>query len=100
MLVKVIKVVLMAFLVLAFVLGLNTWRNNSKQLEVQALPELAVNVDAVAEHLVGAVRTRTIFSFLSPDLGAAEFEKLHRHLESEKSRMASASSKVCFAMGY
>ena len=81
MLIKLFKIAGVAVLLLALILGINTWRSSSKQIEVQALPELAVNTDAVAEHLAGAVRPRTIFSFLTPDLGSAEFEKLHRHLE-------------------
>lgn len=81
MLVRLIKIVLLALFVFGVILGVNTWRNSSKQVEVQAFPELKVDVDTVAEHLAGAVRIRTIFGFLSPDLGAAEFEKLHRHLE-------------------
>lgn len=81
MLIKLMKILLGGVFFLAVILGINTWRTSSKQIDVPALPHLAVNADTVAEHLAGAVRTKTIYGFQSPDLGAAEFEKLHRHLE-------------------
>ena len=79
--IKLFKMAAIAVLLLVLILGVNTWRNSSKQLDVQAIAELKVDSNAVAEHLAGAVRPRTIFSFLTEDQGAAEFQKLHRHLE-------------------
>jgi len=80
-LIKLFKFIAIAVLVLVLILGINTWRNSSKQLVITALPELKVDTNLVSEHLAGAVRPRTVFSFLSEDQGAAEFQKLHRHLE-------------------
>ena len=81
MLIKLFKFIAIAVLMLVLILGINTWRNSSKQLVVQPLPELKVDANLVSEHLAGAVRPRTIFSFVNEDQGAAEFQKLHRHME-------------------
>ena len=82
MLIKFLKITCVALLVLAMILGINVVRKSSRQLDVPKLSELAIDANVVAEHLAGAVRPWTIYGFQSADLGAAEFEKLHRHLES------------------
>lgn len=68
-------------LVLAAVLALNTWRQGSRQLDVPALPPVAVDVDGAARRLGEAVQLRTISSREDPSLNAGEFQRLHALLQ-------------------
>ncbi|GAB3758539.1 M20 family peptidase [Ramlibacter monticola] len=68
-------------LLLAAVLAANTLRQGSRQLDVPPAPPLAVDAQAVAEKLAGAVRLRTIASREDPSLNADEFRRLHAWLE-------------------
>lgn len=63
------------------VLAFNTLRQGSRQLQVQPAAPLAVDQQAVAEKLAGAIRLQTIASRDDADAGAAEFRKLHAWLE-------------------
>jgi carboxypeptidase PM20D1 len=82
MLRRIISWLLGAVAVLALVVGIKTLTTHSRQMDVAPLPALAVNQEAVADHLATAVRAKTVFSFLEPDRGAAEFQKLQRNLAS------------------
>ena len=73
---------LSAVVVLALVVGFKTLTTHSRQFEVAPLPALVVNQEAVADHLAAAVRAKTVFSFLEPDQGAAQFQQLQRNLVS------------------
>lgn len=59
----------------------NTYRKGSQQLQVPPHAPLQVDAAVAAERLAGAVRLRTISHDDRPDGSAAEFIKLHRHLE-------------------
>ncbi len=57
---KALVLVFAALLLLAAVLGVNTWRKGSRQLAVQPLAVLPIDQAAVAGRLAEAVRLRTI----------------------------------------
>lgn len=79
--IKRLGLALLAVLVLlAVVLLGNTFRQGSRQVQVAALPPLAVDGAAVTESMVAAVRARTVSGLLDPSGTAAEFDKLHAHL--------------------
>ena len=73
---------LLALLAL-LVMGLlaNTLRQGSRQVAVAPLPPLAVDANAVAQSLAIAVRARTVTGLLDPTGVAAEYDKLHAHLQ-------------------
>lgn len=78
------KLLLAAFaIVLALVaaVAINTLRQGSKQLEVAPAEPVAVDANAAAARLAGALRFQTISSYESPDQNAAEFAKLHAYLQ-------------------
>ena len=81
MLKRILLVFLAALLLLAAAVGVNTFRQGSRQLDVPPAPPLAVDVNAVADKLAGAVRFRTISSADDPSLNAQEFRKFHAFLE-------------------
>ena len=68
-------------LLLAAVLAINTVRHGSRQVQVPPAPPLAIDADAVADKLAGAVRFQTISSLDDPALNESEFRKLHAYLE-------------------
>ena len=78
---KLAGVVLLALLVLAAVLGLNTWRKGSRQLVVPPLDRVAIDEAAVAQRLAEAVRFKTISSREDPQLNMAEFLGFQQMLE-------------------
>lgn len=78
---RILLIVLAALLLLAAAVAVNTLRQGSRQLEVPPAPALAMDVQAVADKLAGAVRFRTISSATDPELNADEFRKLHAYLE-------------------
>ena len=78
---RVLLSVLGLVLLLVAAVAINTWRQGSRQLEVPPAPPLAVDENAVADKLAGAIRFRTISSLDDPALNGAEFRKLHAFLE-------------------
>ena len=76
----VLALVLMVVLTL-LVLGINTWRQGSQQLQVPPATPIALDVNLAAQHLAGALRFRTIASADSADQSAAEFLRLHAYLQ-------------------
>lgn len=73
--------VLAALLLLAAVLGVNTLRKGSRQLDVPALTPLVVDATDAAARLGEAVRLRTISSREDASLNADQFRQLHNLLQ-------------------
>jgi len=67
---------------LALVLCINTWRQGSRQLTVEAIPVLPVDEAGAAQRLGEAVRLRTITSRDDANLSADQFKQLHALLQS------------------
>ncbi len=67
---------------LVIALGLNTWRQGSRQVEVKPLAPLAVDEAGAASSLAAAVRAKTVSGLLDPAGQAQEFAVLHAHLQS------------------
>lgn len=78
---KLLPVALAAASLLAATLMANTLRHGSRQIDVPPVAAAAIDSDRAAEHLAGAVRLRTISHDDRPEASAAEFVKLHAHLE-------------------
>ncbi len=75
--------VLALLVALAAVLAINTLRQGSRQLDVPAVPVLAVDEAAVAQRLAEAVRLRTISSRDDANLSADQFKQLHALLQAK-----------------
>ena len=73
--------VLAALLLLATVLGVNTLRKGTRQLDVPALAPLAVDEAGAAARLGEAVRLRTVSSRDDANLNADQFRQLHSLLQ-------------------
>lgn len=71
---------LLVLLALVAAVAVNTWRTPSRQLAVPAAPKLAIDVDAAARRLAGAIPIRTISSLDDIAGNNAEFDKLHAYL--------------------
>ncbi len=67
--------------VLLFVLGGNTLRHGSRQMQVPPVPPLAIDTAAAAQRLAAGVRLRTVSHDGQDAASAAEFQKLHALLE-------------------
>ena len=80
MLKRVLLALLLAVLALGGAVAVNTWRTPSRQLQVPAAQRLAVDAQAAAQRLSGAIPMRTISSFEDAQLNASEFQKLHAYL--------------------
>lgn len=78
---RLLLAVLALVLLLAVAVALNTWRQGSRQLDVAPAPPLAIDQNAVAEKLAGAIRFQTIANRDDAQASAAEFRKLHAFLE-------------------
>ena len=66
---------------LVAVVGVNTWRHGSRQLDVPAITPVAVDGAAAAAHLAEAVRARTVSSTTDAQLNADQFRQLHAMLQ-------------------
>jgi carboxypeptidase PM20D1 len=78
---RIALVVLAAFALLAAALGVNTWRQGSRQVAVQPLPALTVDQAAAAQSLAAAVRARTVSGLADVPASDAAFAALHAHLQ-------------------
>jgi len=87
---KVLAVALAAIGVLAVAVGVNTARSGSKQLAVEKAPALAIDEAAAAQRLGEALRFVTISDYKDADVNAAEFDKLHAHLQASFPRLHAA----------
>jgi carboxypeptidase PM20D1 len=77
---RTLFLLLALLIVLAAVVGINTWRHSSKQLQVAPIKPLVLDEQAAAGRLATALRFRTISYVDLPDQNADEFHKLHAHL--------------------
>ncbi|MBU2287259.1 MAG: M20 family peptidase, partial [Gammaproteobacteria bacterium] len=77
---RVSIVLLLALCGLAAVVAFRTWRMPSAQVPVQAVEKVAVDADAVARRLSGAIPIRTVSSLDPAERNGAEFDKLHAYL--------------------
>lgn len=68
-------------LLLVAVLAVNTVRQGSRQVQVDPAPLLAVDGQAAAQRLAGALVFQTISSYEQPDHNAGEFRKLRAYLQ-------------------
>ena len=66
---------------LALVLGVNTARKGSKQIEVPPLAVLAVDEAGASQRLSAAIRHRTLSSYTDPELNKDQFLALHAQLQ-------------------
>jgi carboxypeptidase PM20D1 len=87
---KVLAVALAAIGVLAVAVGVNTARSGSKQLVVEKAPVLAIDEASAAQRLGEALRFVTISDYKDADANAAEFDKLHAHLQASFPRLHAA----------
>jgi len=87
---KVLAVALAAIGVLAAAVAVNTARSGSKQLVVEKVPALAIDEAAAAQRLGEALRFVTISDYKDADANAAEFDKLHAHLQASFPRLHAA----------
>jgi carboxypeptidase PM20D1 len=78
---RVLLFVLALVVLLAAAVAVNTVRQGSRQLEVPPAPALALDDQAVAEKLAGALRFQTVSSLTDPELNAAEFRNLQAYLQ-------------------
>jgi carboxypeptidase PM20D1 len=87
---KVLAAALAAIGLVAVAVGVNTARSGSKQLQVDKAPALAIDENAAAQRLGAALRFMTISDYKDADANAAEFDKLHAHLQASFPRLHAA----------
>jgi carboxypeptidase PM20D1 len=78
---RVLWALLALVLLLVAAVAANTSRQGSRQVEVPAAPPLALDDQAVAEKLAGALRFQTVSSMTDPGFNAGEFRKLQDYLQ-------------------
>ncbi|MBC5786257.1 M20 family peptidase [Ramlibacter sp. USB13] len=78
---RVLLLVFAVLLLLVAAVGVNTWRQGSRQVDVAPAPPLAIDNAAVADKLATLIRFQTVSSDQDPALNTAEFRKLHAALE-------------------
>ena len=87
---KVLAVALAATGMVAVAVGVNTARSGSRQLAVAPAPALAIDEAAAAQRLGEALRFMTISDYKDAEANAAEFDKLHAHLQASFPRLHAA----------
>lgn len=79
---KRLSLVLVALLLLlAGAVAVNTLRQGSRQLDVAPAPPVAIDPQAVAQALAGAVRLQTIADRDNAEASAGQFRALHEYLK-------------------
>jgi carboxypeptidase PM20D1 len=78
---RILLLLLVGLALLALTLAANTLGKQSRQIEVTPAALVQVDREAAAERLAAAVRMRTITYDDRPNASAAEFAKLHAHLQ-------------------
>lgn len=78
---RVLWLLLALVLLLAAAVAANTLRQGSRQLDVPVASPLAVDEQAVAEKLAGAIRFKTISSLTDAELNKDQFLALHEYLQ-------------------
>ncbi|MEP6723953.1 MAG: M20 family peptidase [Variovorax sp.] len=71
---------LLVLLALAAAIAVNTLRTPSRQVAVEPVPRLAIDAQAAAKRLAGAIPMRTVSSLDDAKGNDAEFDKLHAYL--------------------
>jgi len=87
---KVLAAALAAIGLVAVAVGVNTARSGSRQLAVEKIPPLAIDEAAAAQRLGESLRFMTISDYKDAEANAAEFDKLHAHLQASFPRLHAA----------
>lgn len=87
---RVLAVALAGIGLLALAVGINTARSGSRQLKVAPAPVLAFDSAAAAQRLAESLRFVTISDAKDAAVNAAEFDKLHAHLQASFPRLHAA----------
>ena len=74
---------LLVLAALAAAVGINTWRTPSRQVSVPPVQKVAVDEQAVAKRLAGAIVFKTVSSQDDPNLNGDEFVKLRAYLAAQ-----------------
>ncbi|MDM0057493.1 M20 family peptidase [Variovorax fucosicus] len=77
---RVFLALLLVLVALAAAVAVNTLRTPSRQVAVAPAPRLAIDAQAAAKRLAGAIPMRTVSSFDDAKGNDAEFDKLHAYL--------------------
>ena len=80
---RIFQFIVLALLVLAAAVAVNTWRKGSRQLPVAPLAPVAIDESAAAERLAQAVRLKTISSATDAELSRDQFLALHALLQKQ-----------------
>ena len=78
---RILLSLLAVLLLLVAAVVANTLRQGSRQLDVPAAAPVAVDEQAIADKLAGALRFKTVSSYDEPTLNADEFLRLHAYLQ-------------------
>lgn len=68
-------------LMLVLILLANTFRQGSRQIDAKPIAPLALDTQAIAESMAAAVKAKTVTGLQDPTGLAAEYEALHKHLQ-------------------
>jgi carboxypeptidase PM20D1 len=77
---NIVLAVIAAIAILAGVLLLNVITHGSRQIQVAAVPRVAVDEQAAAARLGQAIRFQTVSNYLNPDSGAEALQGLQAHI--------------------
>jgi carboxypeptidase PM20D1 len=80
MLKRILLALVFVLVALAAAMAVNAWRTPSRQVAVAPASALAIDAQAAARRLAGAIPLRTVSSLDDPASNAAEFDKLHAYL--------------------
>ncbi|MFB9266205.1 M20 family peptidase [Bradyrhizobium erythrophlei] len=78
---NIVLVLIATILVLAGALAFNTFSHGSRQIQVAAIPRVAVDEKAAAGRLAEAIRFRTVSNFDKPDQHADALRGMQAHIE-------------------
>jgi carboxypeptidase PM20D1 len=78
---NILLAVLAAILILAGVLAFNAFTHGSRQMQVAAVPRVAVDAQAAATRLAEAIRFKTVSSYEKPDQHAEALRGMQAHIE-------------------
>ena len=78
---KILYAIVAVVLLLAAILGFNTWRKGSRQLDVTPIAKLQIDEAAVTDVLAETVRLRTVSTRDDAALNADQFAQLHGLLQ-------------------
>ena len=78
---KILYAIVAVVLLLVAILGFNTWRKGSRQLDVAQIAKIQIDEAAVVDTLAEAVRLRTVSTRDDAALNADQFMQLHSLLQ-------------------